>query len=305
MTSDDEREMARRAGAKPLTGGCRIGTRVIATAAILVVASSCGSAPSPPPSATATLPSSRTWLMTSQALRDISAVGDPAVALRNSSVLEIVGQAQSTFASVPATPVVSFRSVSSLLAWLSTTNAPGQIRAVLYDPESWQFTPAAQQQDPAHYAQQFVQAARQHGLIPILAPGMDLSKVLAPSASTNSSGYLQVRLPAAMAQALSGGTGYVVIQSQSLERSPAEYLSVVQAAVAQIASQDAQIKVLGVLSTNPSGGPVTAQELLTDVQLTRGLVAGYWLNVPGAGPSCPSCGPTDPSLGLQVLAGAP
>jgi hypothetical protein len=242
--------------------------------------------------------------MTSQALRDMSAVGDPTAALRNSTLLEIVGETQSTLHTVPATPVVSFRSVSSLLAWLSTTNAPGQIRAVLYDPESWQFTPAAEQQDPAHYAQQFVQAARQHGLIPILAPGMDLSKVLAPSASTNSSGYLQVRLPAAMAQALSGGTGYVVIQSQSLERSPAEYLSVVQGAVAQIASQNAQIKVLGGLSTNPSGGAVTAQELLTDVQLTRGLVAGYWLNVPGAGPSCPSCGPTDPGLGLQVLAGA-
>lgn len=282
----------------------RVWTRFTAAAAILVVASSCGSAPKP--SATATLPSSsRTWLMTSTALREMSAVGNPAAALRNSTVLELVGQAKSTFDTVPATPVLAFRSVASLLAWLSTTNAPGQIKAVLYDTEFWPFTPAAEQQDPRDYARKFVEAARQHGLIPILAPGMDLSKVLAPSASTDSSGYLQVQLPAAMAQALAGGLGYVVIQSQSLERSPAEFLSVVQRAVTQIASQNAQIKVLGGLSTNPPGGPVTAEELLSDAQLTRGLVAGYWLNVPAAGPTCPGCGPTDPSLGVQVLAGAP
>lgn len=234
----------------------------------------------------------------------MSAVGDPAAALRNSTVLEIVSDTQSTAGTVPAIPVRSFRSVASLLVWLSTPNAPGQVKAVLYDPEFWQFTPAAEQQDPRDYARQFVQAARQHGLIPILAPGMDLSKVLAPAASTDSSGYLQVRLPAAMAQALAGGAGYVVVQSQSLERSSAEFLSVLQGAVTQIGSQNAQIKVLGGLSTNPPGGPVTAAELLNDVQLTRRLVSGYWLNFPAAGPSCPNCGPTDPGLGVQILAGA-
>ena len=234
----------------------------------------------------------------------MSAVGDPAAALRNSTVLEIVGDTQTTFDTLPAIPVLSFRSVASLLAWLATPNAPRQIKAVLYDPEFWQFTPAAEQQDPLNYARQFVQAARLHGLIPILAPGMDLSKVLAPSASTDSTGYLQARLPASMAQALSGGAGYVEIQSQSLERSPSTYLSVVRAAVTQIGSQNLQVKVLAGLSTNPPGGPVVAQQLLSDVQVTRGIVAGYWLNVPTAGPSCPTCGPTDPSLGVQVLMGA-
>jgi hypothetical protein len=282
--------------------GC---TGVIAAAAILSVTTSCGSTLTPTPSVTATMPSgSRTWLMTSQALSEMSVVGDPAASLGGSTLLEIVGQAESTFATVPATSVRSFRSVVALMQWLSSTSTTGQVKAVLYDPEFWPFTPALEQQDPGNYARQFVQAARQHALIPVLAPGMDLSKVLAPAASSDASGYLQVQLPAEMAQALAGGVGYVVIQSQSLERSPAEYLSVVQAAVAQIAKQSSQIQVLAGLSTNPPGGPVTAGELLSDVHLTGGLVAGYWLNVPVAGPSCPGCGPTNPGLGLQVLASA-
>jgi hypothetical protein len=280
--------------------GCR---EVIAAAAILFVATSCGSTRTPTPSATATLPSGfRTWLMTSQALSEMSGVGDAAAALGGSTLLEIVGQAETTFSTVPATSVRSFRSIAALMQWLSSTSAPGQVKAVLYDPEFWPFTPAVEQQNPRDYARQFVQAARQHALIPILAPGMDLSKVLAPAASSDASGYLQVQLPEEMAQALAGGVGYVVIQSQSLERSPAEYLSVVQAGVAQIASPGSQIQVLAGLSTNPPGGPVTAGELLSDMHLTRGLVAGYWLNVPVAGASCPGCGPTNPGLGLQILA---
>jgi hypothetical protein len=244
---------------------------------------------------------SRTWLLAEAALREMSAAGDVTGALRGTTVLEIVSQTQKVpFAGVPATPVLSFRSEAEFSGWLSSAGS-SVIRTVLYDPEFWQFTPAAEQRDPLGYATQFVRAARQHGLTPILAPAMDLTRVLAPEAASNSAGYLQVHLPAKMAQALAGGSGYVVVQSQSLERTPAVYAALLRSAVAQIMGQNSQATVLGGLSTNPTGGPVSSDELLKDLQMTGSLVAGYWLNVPTPGPSCPSCGPPDPSLGLQLL----
>jgi hypothetical protein len=231
----------------------------------------------------------------------MSAVGAVETALRSSTVLEIEGDSRTLFDALPATPVLSFRSEAMFTQWLSSPDNSGDIRAVLYDPEAWQFTPAAEQQDPAVYARQFVVAAREHGLLPILAPGMDLTKVLAPASTSNADGYLKMQLPAQMGQALDGGPGYVVVQAQSLERSLEQYVALVQSAVRQIRSQNSQATVLAGISTNPSGGPVSAQQLFGTTQLTRGLVAGYWLNVPGPGPSCPACGPTNASLGLQVL----
>jgi hypothetical protein len=231
----------------------------------------------------------------------MNAVGDVAGALKRTSVLQIVPQENpSGFDAIPATRVLAFRSEADLTRWLSAGGSPA-INAVLYDTEDWQFTPVSEQQDPLTYATAFVKTARQHGLTPILAPAMDLSRVLAPGAASNSAGYLQVRLPAQMAQALAGGPGYIVVQSQSLERTPGTYAGLIRSAMAQVVSQDSQATVLGGISTNPTGGAVSSTELLQDLQLTSSLVAGYWLNVPTPGPACPDCGPANPSLGLQVL----
>jgi hypothetical protein len=277
-------------------------------AIIAIVASSCG--PVPPPSASPSQGSSpagagRTWLLARQAISQMSAAGDVASALKSANVLEITSQADpAAFAGIGAAPVLSFRSEADFIRWLARGGSTA-IRAVIYDPESWQYTPPAEQRDPFTYASQFVSSARQHGLTPILAPGLDLIRVLAPQAASNSEGYLQLRVPARMAQALAGGSGYIVIQSQSLERSPAEYASLLRSAVAQVDAANSRVTVLGGISTNPTGGPVTSAQLVEDLHLTRSLVAGYWLNVPTPGPTCPGCGPPDPSLGLQLLRSAP
>lgn len=280
-------------------------TRVLASLAFL--ASACaqpaphGSSTPPPPSVSASAAASGvTWLVTAEALREMDAIGSVDAVLRSATVLEIEGTTHTLAAGVPATPVQSFRNDASFEQWLSA-GSYGDVKAVLYDPESWSYTPVAEQQNVATYARQFVVAARQHGLIPILAPGMDLTKVLAPGSASDASGYLQLQLPAAMGQALAGGPGYDVIQAQSLERTPQEYLTVVQAAAAQVRSQNPDAMVLAGISTNPAGGPVTEAELADDVQVTRSLVGGYWLNVPQPGSSCPGCGSSDPSLGVQLL----
>jgi hypothetical protein len=280
--------------------------QVILTVGLAALAGGCGQpgprVASPSPSVTTNgVAGPSTLLVTAQALRDMSAVGGVETALQHTTVLEIEGVTRTLFDALPATPVLSFRSYATFSQWMSSPNTSGDIRAALYDPEAWQFTPPAEQQDPGGYARLFVVAARARGLLPILAPGMDLAKTLAPGSTTNASSYLTAQLPAKMAQALDGGTGYVVVQAQSLERSPPQYLALVQSAVKQIRSQNSQATVLAGISTNPSGGPVSGQQLLDATQLTRALIDGYWLNVPTPGADCPACGPTNAALGLHVL----
>ncbi len=288
------------------------GARVLVALLVLVGAmlAGCGSFSSnPPPHFTPSngggpnlhASSSISWLVTSQALREMAAITSVGAVLRGDNVLEIAGSTGASFPGVKATTVMAFRSFLALEAWLQGASAPGTVRAVVYDPESWTFTPLAEQQNVGSYARQFVAAARLHGLIPILAPGLDLSRVLSPGSGSVSSGYLMANIPEEMGAALAGGTGYVEIQAQSLERVAGPYTSLVSDAAKAVLSRDPQATVLAGLSTNPSGGPVSLAEILADIKETRSLVTGYWLNVPGVGTSCPDCAPPDPSLGAAVL----
>lgn len=259
------------------------------------------SSPSPSPSpSTSPRPLPRVWLVTAQALQGIDSHGGLAGTLRRGRVLEIQGPGGGWFALSGALDVRSFRSLGALQGWLDSGNL-GAVKAVIYDPEHWSFTPAAEQRDPAGSARAFVKAARAHALVPILAPGLDLAEVLSPRAGSTAGGYLSARLPAEMAQALLGGTGYIDIQAQSLERSTSAYSALIETALTQIHTVDPAATVLAGLSTNPPGGAVGADQLLAAVNSTASLVAGYWLNVPGRGASCPSCGPPDPGLASQLL----
>jgi hypothetical protein len=41
--------------------------------------------------------------------------------------------------------------------------------------------------------------------------------------------------------------------------------------------------------------------MLAAVAATGGAVDGYWLNIPGPGPQCPTCGPPNPGIALAFL----
>ena len=55
----------------------------------------------------------------------------------------------------------------------------------------------------------------------------------------------------------------------------------------------------------PARGPIRAQvssqQLTAAIKATSGLVSGYWLNIPGRGPRCPTCSAPRPEVGLQAL----
>ncbi|PSR34994.1 MAG: hypothetical protein C7B46_02185 [Sulfobacillus benefaciens] len=89
---------------------------------------------------------------------------------------------------------------------------------------------------------------------------------------------------------------------QQSERSVALYTEKVSVLVRRIHAVRPQAAIVAGLSTNPAGGPVTAQELARDILATRQLVSGYWLNVPAPGIGCPSCREPDPQIAVQMFA---
>ena len=260
------------------------------------VSPSAGTGPvaSPPP----TMAEQPTWLLTTQAIREMEAFAPVTTTLGSATVLELVGSSGTLYPGLAARKVVSFRSESEFSQWSAGGGRPA---AVLFDPEHWSFTPRAEQLSVGVYASRFVSLARSRSETPILAPGLDLVEALGPGAGTLASRYLGLGIPREMARALAGGRGLLEIQAQSEERSPAAYRDLVAGAVAQVRSAGSSVEILAGLSTNPEGGPVTEKELAADVRATEGLVSGYWLNIPTPGASCPSCAAPNASLGAALL----
>ncbi|HXZ99324.1 MAG TPA: hypothetical protein VEK76_03150 [Candidatus Binatia bacterium] len=242
-----------------------------------------------------------TWLVTAEAVREMSRYGDLSSWLAGDTVLEVVSQGATPVPGFAAQPVVSFRSYQAFSAAVSSGAIPTWARLALLDLEHWTFTPLTEQENPSDYETVFVRLARSHGLTPILAPGLDLTQTLAPGSASPEAAFVALGLPAEAAQALAGGPGYIDLQAQSLEGSSTSYSSFVTEARAQVTSTDPSAVVLAGLSTNPSAGPVDLTELSSDVSATRSLVAGYWLNVPSPGAACPGCGPANPQLGALLL----
>ena len=96
-------------------------------------------------------------------------------------------------------------------------------------------------------------------------------------------------------------TDVLEIQGQSLERSTSTYAEFVREAAAQARAANPRVAILAGLSTNPPGAPVTSQQLTAAIHATRGIVDGYWLNIPGRGPRCPTCNSPRPDVGRAAL----
>jgi hypothetical protein len=109
--------------------------------------------------------------------------------------------------------------------------------------------------------------------------------------------FLNLRLAGPMAKI----ANTVELQAQSLERDPEAYASFVHAAAAQARADNPNVTLLAGLSTNPPGTAVSSQQLTDAIVASRPDVDGYWLNIPGQGPRCPTCNAPQPELGVAVL----
>ena len=240
------------------------------------------------------------WLLTRSALSQLAA--DPAVRakLRDALVYEILQPGQQPLAGITAKPVMTFASATALEEAVTGGRLPAGTYGVLYDPEAWPLTPVAEQRDPVQAATRAAAVAHAHGLRLIVTPALNLTTVLAPG-TPRWRAFLDLNLVARLA----GVADIVEFQAQSLERDTATYTAFVQAATSQASTANPRIIVLAGLSTNPPGAPVDSQQLTAAVQATRSMVDGYWLNVPGQGPRCPTCNAPRPDIAIQTLQSLP
>jgi len=242
-----------------------------------------------------------TWMLTKSALSQMLAQPSIGAKLAQTRIDELLQPGQQPLSGVDATPVVTFASVAALRTALSGGRLPAGTRAVLYDPEVWAYTPAAEQRDPVQAAAEAAELARSRGLGFIVAPAMNLTTALDPgSTAPRWQVFLELRIIGSMARV----AGSVELQAQSLERDPAAYATFVREAAAQARAANPKVTVLAGLSTNPPGEAVDSQQLTAAIQASRADVDGYWLNIPGSGPRCPGCQAGQPELGAAVLSSA-
>jgi hypothetical protein len=272
-------------------------------AVLTCVLASCSThAPSPRPTQTSSqTPGKRlTWMLTRAALAQV--LSDPAARsrLEGAQLYEILRTGQSPLGAAGAVPVVTFSALGELDQAVSGGRLPMGTRAVLYDPEAWAFTPAAEQRNPALAARQALHLAHAHGLRLIVAPALNLTTVR-PASGPRWQQFLGLGLAGAMAKV----ADVIELQAQSLERDTSSYAAFVRAAARQARAANPKVTVLAGLSTNPPGTAVTSQQLTAVIRATSGMVSGYWLNIPGRGPRCPTCNAPRPDLAQQILRDLP
>src|SRR5579875_2576339 len=138
----------RRRPARPLV------TAVVAAGVIGLLAA-CSTPPARPGSGNPAVSSSGTapaggiaWLVTRAALADL--VSDTSVRSRldRSRIYEVLQPGQQRLPGVTADPVVTFSSAAALQDAVRRRQLPAGTYGVLYDPEAWSFTPAAEQHNP-------------------------------------------------------------------------------------------------------------------------------------------------------------
>jgi hypothetical protein len=234
-------------------------------------------------------------MLTRGALASVGAGPAASAGLAGSPLYEIVQPGQQPLGTAGARPVVIFASAAQLVQEVSA-GLPAGTYGVLYDPEAWPFTPRAEQADPVAAAWRARRVAHAHGLSLFVAPALNLA-----SAQPGRGDRWVKFLRAGLAGHLARAADVIVLQAQSLERDTATYTAFVRAAAHQARVANPGVRVLAGLSTNPPGPAVTADHLAAAVLATRRVVSGYWLNIPGPGPRCPTCNNPRPELARQLL----
>jgi hypothetical protein len=239
-----------------------------------------------------------TWMLTRTALAEL--IADPAIrsGLAGSLVYEVLQPGQQPLAGFDAAVTVAFPSLTGLSHALAGGRLPAGTRAVLYDPEAWSFTPAAEQRDPVQAAAHAAGLARAHGLRLIVAPALNLTTMLARGSSEPRwRQFLDLRLAARMAKVADA----IELQAQSLERDSGAYATFVGEAAAQARAANPGVTILAGLSTNPPGAFVPSDQLVAAIDASRASVDGYWLNIPDPGSRCPTCNQKRPDVGIEAL----
>jgi hypothetical protein len=249
--------------------------------------------------AAAQSPSSIRWLLPGAALTAVTATPAASHALDQTQPFVVRGS-RSTVIPVgwDATPVAYFTSYAAIAQALGGVSLAPNVKGIIYNNENWQFTPLAEQQNPAQYEKLGAALAHAHGLLFISAPAVDLVTVLAPDSPLTRYGtYLQLGIAADAARY----ADVIDIQAQDSETAPLVYADFVLQAAVQARQANPDVLVFAGVSTNPAGQQVTADQILSAIAATRDSVDGYWLNIPQASEYCPACNDFRPDIAVEVI----
>jgi hypothetical protein len=215
-------------------------------------------------------------------------VGAPGVArlMEGGEVFEPMSTKQRPSSLLPVLPTAVFHSYQDLLGLANSGGLPGPYKAILYDNERFADTPSNEQADPHHYDTLVAQLAKRYGLTSIC-------DFIQPDRLPSSERDPAQEVPPCDVIGLN--------TVQQSERNPAQYKAIVAKETSTIRSMSPSVPVLAGLSSNPAGGAVTASELAQDIEATRAIVNGWWLNVPAPGVGCPDCGKPQPQIMADAL----
>ena len=264
------------------------------------------------PAAPATAPSSPTtavtapaggaahvWIFSAEAFSQVTTDPVAAARLRNDTIY-LITRGTEVPAGYHIVPTAGFRSVADLQKAFRDRSLPADTKAVLYDNENWSFTPASEQRDPADAYAQAASLAHGHGLQLVATPADDLTRVLDPTQAQSDplQAYRQTGLAA-----LARGADVFDIQAQRFVGNLPMFTALVRQAAqdARHANPDAVVVAgLSTCAANP-----TSDQLVAAAEASAPYVSGWWMNVPGGGPSAPNCRTADPGLAESFIDALP
>jgi hypothetical protein len=277
--------------------------------------------PTPAPSGARSAAGGWTWIVSGTTLTRLLALGGagPATAAKEFDTPKAYVLTSAQDWSIPtgwsSTPTADFTSYTTLLSALNHGTLDPRFKAVLYDVEDWSLTPANQQSDPGRYYQLAAQLAHRHHLLFLAAPATDLAAVPAvaatgaetatgaEAATPGGGGSYQAFLGDGVIADAARYADVLDIQAQGSEANPAQFTAFVTAAAAQARAANPTVEVLAGISTNPSGGRLTAAAVDRAAQAAGPHVAGFWLNDPAPSAACPRCAGPYPQVALTALRG--
>ena len=154
-----------------------------------------------------------------------------------------------------AVPVISFKSFGAIKDALEMGTLGSEIKGVMYDYETWGFTPVEEQKDPAGYVKQAAKLVHARGLLFLTAPAVNLAEVMKPNSSPAQRDQTYLRLGIAADAARYADV--FDIQAQRFESDTQHYANFVQQAAMQARQANPNVLVLAGISTQPIGQQVT------------------------------------------------
>jgi hypothetical protein len=253
---------------------------LIAAVAVLLPLSAASAQTAPP----------TVWMFARTALVGVESNATVAKGLSSDTVYQVSNPA-STDTPATSNAIVSFHTYggTATASLINGGKLPAGTRAIVLDQEDWQgscasgsgdpCTPQADLNNPVAGATTASTAAKAKGLTMITTPALDLFD--GSGSLPCSTSYWQCYLNYDLAGKEAAVSNVIDIQAQSLETTPATYLSFVQQAAAQARAANPAVVVLAGLSTSPNTDATpSAAQLEQDVSSTRGTVSGFWFNIP-------------------------